>query len=211
MPTVVVNFDVTVDASGTVEVFGQAPATMENVVVCDVELPVTDLYNGDSDAVFEFWEPSDALGDIKGTRKSGWTKGESLRTDLQSIIDGDMDASGAVPFDIYKTGSQSAYYNHESFGRLALSMYAHYLFGHVAATAAITNDDDFITKMNGNDDTAGSGHALLAKKFKDAMATDDPKVRVTEPYVGTYVQVLKDKQTNRSSLITITAEQIEKR
>jgi hypothetical protein len=29
--------------------------------------------------------------------------------------------------------------------------------------------------------------------------------------VGTYVQVLKDKQTNRSSLITITAEQIDNR
>ena len=43
------------------------------------------------------------------------------------------------------------------------------------------------------------------------VAPLDAKVRVTEPYVGTYVQVLKDKQTNRSSLITITAEQIENR
>jgi|GEM_PF-501229 len=43
------------------------------------------------------------------------------------------------------------------------------------------------------------------------VAPLDAKVRVTEPYVGTYIQALKDKQTNRSSLVTITAEQIEKK
>lgn len=43
------------------------------------------------------------------------------------------------------------------------------------------------------------------------VAPLDAKVRVTEPYVGTYIQVLKNKQTNRSSLVTITAEQIERK
>jgi len=40
------------------------------------------------------------------------------------------------------------------------------------------------------------------------VAPLDAKARVTEPYVGTYVHVVKDKQTNRSQLITITAEQL---
>jgi hypothetical protein len=33
-------------------------------------------------------------------------------------------------------------------------------------------------------------------------------VRVTEPYVGTYVQVIKDRQTHRSSILTITADKL---
>lgn len=38
------------------------------------------------------------------------------------------------------------------------------------------------------------------------VAPLDAKARVTEPYVGTYLHVVKNKQTNRSELISITAE-----
>lgn len=40
------------------------------------------------------------------------------------------------------------------------------------------------------------------------VAPLDAKARVTEPYVGTYVHVVKDKKTNRSQLLTISAEHI---
>ncbi len=40
------------------------------------------------------------------------------------------------------------------------------------------------------------------------VAPLDAKARVTEPYVGTYLHVVKDKQTHRSELLSITAEQL---
>lgn len=198
MPPVVVNFDVTVDASGSVEVFGQAPVTLQDVVVCDVTLPAADLYTADSDAVFEFWEPSSALGDIYGARKTVWTKESALRSDLQAIMEGDMDASGAVPFNAAGYLSAEQYYKHESFGRLALSMYAHYLFGHVAATAAITNDATFIENMNGND-VAVASHALLAKKFTDAIREmgDAGVTAIVKQVLGQDAARAKDQDNNQ--------------
>ena len=40
------------------------------------------------------------------------------------------------------------------------------------------------------------------------VAPLDAKARVTEPYVGTYLHVVKDRKTNRSQLLSITAEQL---
>ena len=40
------------------------------------------------------------------------------------------------------------------------------------------------------------------------VAPLDAKARVTEPYVGTYLHVVKNKQTNRSELISITADEL---
>ena len=40
------------------------------------------------------------------------------------------------------------------------------------------------------------------------VAPLDAKARVTEPYVGTYLHVVKDRQTNRSQLLSITAKQL---
>jgi uncharacterized protein YPO0396 len=40
------------------------------------------------------------------------------------------------------------------------------------------------------------------------VAPLDAKARVTEPYVGTYLHVLKNKTTNRSELLSITAEEL---
>lgn len=182
MPSVVVNLNVNVDATGTVEVFGQAPQVLSNVVDCHVTLPAADLYNGDSDAVFEFWEPSSAIGTKLGARKSAWTKSAALKTTLQAIIDGDMDASGAAPFTDYAAGGVSQYYVHESFGRLALSNYAYYLFGHVAATAAITNDTAFISKMNGDGDT----DAKLAEGLRDLIEgmVDADVLEVVKQVIG---------------------------
>ncbi len=40
------------------------------------------------------------------------------------------------------------------------------------------------------------------------VAPLDAKARVTEPYVGTYLHVLKNKETHRSELVAITADEI---
>jgi uncharacterized protein YPO0396 len=40
------------------------------------------------------------------------------------------------------------------------------------------------------------------------VAPLDAKARVTEPYVGFYLHVIKDKQTHRSQLLSITAEEL---
>ena len=40
------------------------------------------------------------------------------------------------------------------------------------------------------------------------VAPLDAKARVTEPYVGTYLHVVKNKQTHRSELLSITAEEL---
>ncbi len=40
------------------------------------------------------------------------------------------------------------------------------------------------------------------------VAPLDAKARVTEPYVGTYIHVVKDKETHRSQLLSITAEEL---
>jgi uncharacterized protein YPO0396 len=41
------------------------------------------------------------------------------------------------------------------------------------------------------------------------VAPLDAKARVTEPYVGTYLHVVKNKETSRSELLAISAEQIQ--
>ena len=40
------------------------------------------------------------------------------------------------------------------------------------------------------------------------VAPLDAKARVTEPYVGTYLHVVKNKQTHRSEILSITAEEL---
>ena len=192
---VVVNFNVNVDASGNVEVFGQGLPDAPNPVVCAVNLPVADLYGSDANAVFEFQEPASALGTRVARRtQAGWTKAEDLRADLNSIINGTMDASGAIPFNDAKYASTEEYYKHETFGRLALSMYAHYLFGHVAATAAITNDQPFMDNMNGNTE----GTALLGKGLKDAVVnmSDADVLAIVEQVLGQDASRAKDQDNN---------------
>ncbi len=166
MPSpVVVNFNVSVDASGSVSVFGEEPHEITNKIVATKSLPVTALYDASGssnsnvlNSLFEFWEGSDST-DIQGTLSGKTVSGNSSVSqgrdytkllpkfvmDLQAVLDAPFDCSGATPFNQYTSTSQ--YYKPDNFGRLALSSYAHYLFGHVAATAAITNDVSFMNAM----------------------------------------------------------------
>jgi hypothetical protein len=175
---VIVNLDVLIDASGSLNVFGQAAPVVTNVITAAVELPVDALYDASGisnlnrlNSLFEFWEPSNALGTRKATLAGKDVAGDSsnkedrdykLMTkrfvlDLQEVLEGNFDCSGASPFSNAKYGDD--YKIQSDFGRLALSTYAHYLFGHIGATAAITNDEQFMRAMLSHDASGNYKHA----------------------------------------------------
>jgi hypothetical protein len=169
---VVVNLNVQVDTSGNLVVFGEQAPTTQNVITATVNLPVRALYDASGasnggllNSLFEFWEPEDALGERRATLSGKDASGIPLSNrdytkmskkfvcDLQAVLDGSFDCSGASPYDDPKYASTTVYNTQSNFGRLALSTYAHYLFGHLAATSAITNDQQFmdamLSKVNG--------------------------------------------------------------
>ena len=69
-----------------------------------------------------------------------------------------------------------------------------------------------VDEMFSRSDDAHSEYALdLFARFGLQLlivAPLDAKARVTEPYVGTYLHVVKNKQTNRSELLSITADEL---
>jgi uncharacterized protein YPO0396 len=68
-----------------------------------------------------------------------------------------------------------------------------------------------VDEMFSRSDDAHAEYALkLFEQFKLHLlivAPLDAKARVTEPFVGTYLHVVKDKTTHKSQLIAITAEE----
>ena len=155
-----INFNILIDASSNIDVFGEGVQIPVNVARPQIFLPLDVLYDisGESlqgtssmpNSIFEFWEPSDNLGIFKGqlavSDSRDYTKMVSkFIMELQRVLDNEFDCSGVYPFnkEIYK----GAYNMQSNFGRLALSVYADKLFGHVDATAAITNDVQFINSM----------------------------------------------------------------
>lgn len=165
MEPVTVNLNVTVEASGELVVMKEGIIAPLNVIVAHVTLPVTFLYdpsgisnNGVENSLIEFWEPSGSPGYISASLsgkdniiasmgRNYSTMVKKLVRGLQYVLEGEFDCSGATPFNNTKYLSNSHYYTHDNFGRVALSSYLHYLFGHVAATAAVTNDQSFIDSM----------------------------------------------------------------
>lgn len=155
---VIVNFNAEIDASGQIRVFGTTPTDISlNVIYPHVTLPVNALYDGSS-ALIEFFEPDNDLGnihvklasspqfDVSNVPSYQYTS-TILAKALQKILVDQFDCSSASPFDDPKYTNNIQYTTHREFGRVALSTYTHYLFGHVAATAAITNDVSFIQDM----------------------------------------------------------------
>ena len=162
MPNVSVNLDVTVDASGQVGVFGQTPSVVGNVAVASITLPTADLYTGSTNGLLRFQQPTVNPDTITAERYSGFTgTAASLAADLKNILAGSFDVSAATPYKTYS----SSYHEVPSFGYLALGAYAHSLFGHVQATAAIDNDVVFVSKMIGD----GVGDASLNQSLASAI------------------------------------------
>jgi hypothetical protein len=166
---VTVNLNVEVNANGQIEVFGAPKPVMTNVVTASCKLPVTALYDSTKNddlgsGLIEFWEPSNDLGNIYA-QLAGYdtnsafkvngiptykTTAAELAKGLQKVLVSELDASAASPFndpDKYGGANADNYRKCSDFGRLALSVYSHYIFGHVDATAAITNDETVMANM----------------------------------------------------------------
>ena len=140
MPAVTVNLNVNVNADSSIDVMSSVADSVATAVVC-VPMPAAAL-----SGFIEFWEPSDALGTIKAQVIASYkTNAFALYDGLDDVINGSMDCSAAP---IYSTYTDTNYTTVSSFGKLALGYVAHSIFGHVQATAAITNDSAFVTNMN---------------------------------------------------------------
>jgi hypothetical protein len=160
---------------------------------------VTALYQASENVgLLELWEPSNDQGNIKvqladlNRLSSGdldltgkyQEAAKRLVTGLNQIFCRGFDCSGAVPFDGYKSSAQ--YYKQRDFGRVALATYAHYIFGHVDATAAITNDKEFVEYILSLNDKGNSEVATeRAAAFKKVDYLTQPVQAWDASYSGT--------------------------
>ncbi len=178
---VTVNFNVNADASGTINVFSQAPTVPnENIIISKITAPVSILYNGINNGLIKFKGSGDTF---TATRDSNFTTTESqITTALNTIITSELDASHSVPFNLPKYNNSSVYQNYASFGHLALASYTDFLLGHVAATAAIDNDTTFIDRMNGESTADAKIASRLAADILSML--DDNCVNITQQVLG---------------------------
>ena len=190
---IAVNFNVEIDASGNIDVFNAAAPQVQNVIVAEHTLPTTALYDPSNfKGLLELWEPSDSQGDIKvqladsdRTITGGYlftgayqTSAKALASGLEGVLCDSFDCSGASPFNGYTNNVE--YYKQRDFGRVALATYAHYMFGHVDATAAITNDKAFVEAMLSLSSAGDSEDAATrAGSYHEAKSDDlDNDVRI---------------------------------
>lgn len=197
-----VNLKNAIDASATIEVFGPSAEVLTNVVVCDISLNHLTLFEDASNGIIEFWEPSGARGTVEARMNADTNKRESLIqalvVSLQDVLTGSMDASGAAPFSSY-TAQNSAYWTYSSFGELALAYAADDLFGHVAATAAITNDTEVVNGFNSNSSVATSvANPAAATQTDQALAQRlGAALYATDDATATYIANTVLKQDAR--------------
>jgi hypothetical protein len=165
-----VNLNILVDASGTIDIFGQEFVAPSNVIVAEVELDSEALYSAEN-SMFEFWEPSDATGTRKAqlaiTEDRDWKLlTRKLANGIQGCLEGVFDVSLATPFSDSKYGA--AHKSVLNFGDLALRSYAHYTLGHVDATAPIGNEATFRAAMLARE--ASRSTEGVSDTFSDAAA-----------------------------------------
>jgi hypothetical protein len=182
-----VNFNVSIDAQSQITLFSHPLVIPQNIIVAERELPVSALYDEDlQKGLLEVWEPSDSQGDIKtqlaNTDSSGnggpdltgayQVASKTFAQGLQAVLCDAFDCSGVNPFSITKYRGIPQYTRQRDFGRVALAYFAHVLFGHVDATAAITNDKAFVESMlslnnYGDDETATGADNRITAWVKD--------------------------------------------
>jgi hypothetical protein len=180
---VIINFNVTVDASSNLTVFGTVAPEVSNVIVPEIKLPVSALYDASTNkGLIEFWEPDSSenliycqLADSSLNENfSGAynTTAKQLACGIQRLLCGRFDCSDAVPFNDSNKYSSAEYYKQRDFGRVALGAFAHDLFGHVDATAAITNDIGFIKSMLSITDDM-YGDAAATQEYNEILSPND--------------------------------------
>lgn len=163
-----VNLGVSVDATQNVELLNRNADSVADAVICTVNLPATTLYDSSSQGVFMFWEGADrstVSGEvIPSGGSNGLTRGGTgLAAGLQDCLTGSLNAAAADIFSTYP----AAYQTPGSIGELALGYAAHRLYGHVAATAAITNDQAIVNYMNGTGEATADLGSLLEAAIYD--------------------------------------------
>jgi hypothetical protein len=191
-----VNLEAVIDISGEVKIFAVPSTTLYNVVVCSNQLAATTLFDASS-GVFELTEPLDSRGDISGfVSSAGRANGSvlngiashpiaALGTGLQGVLTGSLDASAANPFAKYagQGNANNEYTTYASLGELVLSLYASYLFGHPAATAAISNDVALKNHIDGttaSDARAGQSLANAINNLTNAEATNIARAVISQ-------------------------------
>ena len=189
---VVVDFNLNTSTSMGIEVFGEPKATITNKVIAAIQVPVSNLYTSASAALLEFSDVSNVIG---GRRVTAWTSDDKLAlltAAIQASLVGSLDATNAAPFASYAAG----YRTRSSFGDLALASYAHSLFGHVDALAAISNDTTFKTKMNGL--SAGEGQAALGLNLAELILSMSAAeaTNVVKQVIGQDASRAKDTDNN---------------
>jgi hypothetical protein len=135
---------------------------MTNIIVASQTLPVSSLYNSTDNGLLRFKQLSLNSNDITAERNISFTTTEAtIANNIKAVINASFDCSAATPFINYT----NQYHTQSSFGSVSLSAYAHSLFGHVAATAAIDNDTAFVNYIN--NDTISD--AALNKSLANAL------------------------------------------
>lgn len=153
MPTpVIVDLNVMVNADSELIIFTEPPAGGNNIIKAAFNIPSIS-FNG----LIEFWEANG--GDIHShldlTNVNGniayKTTAVSLYNNIKNVLDNSFDCEEAEPFTTAMGATGDNYRYQSNFGKVALGQVANEVFGHVAATAAITNDEAFVTSMLNGD------------------------------------------------------------
>jgi hypothetical protein len=220
-----VNFEITIEGNSKLDIFGQAKEAVSNPIVAEVGLPVNALYDASGNyGLVEFWEPKsdpDSIYVSLANKSSKYMDDEGVEQTLdltgkykesakrlvrglQRVLCGAFDCSGAVPYNAEKYAGIDEYTKQRDFGRVALGAFAHFLFGHVDATSAITNDVAFIAKMLSlNASTVPAVKTAVTTErnwkdgslFKDQALAEGSRLRVaqyskTTPLLGTEVHAM---------------------
>jgi hypothetical protein len=180
-----VNFNVEVGADGNLTVFGDQFLPPTNVIIAERRLPVNALYDGIAKkGLIELWEPSAdpdniycKLASTNNTSQGGYDFTNSYRETLKKLAKGlqyilcdKMDCVYAAPYLDSKYAGIPEYTNQRDFARVALGAFAHFLFGHIDATAGITNDTNFIISMLSLNESANGISAAINENEGGATA-----------------------------------------
>lgn len=215
MPAVTVNLDVQIDVNSGVTVFGKAVPTIANPIIADTKLSASAL-NG----LIEFWEPSTAVGTIQshldlelvgevGSQIASYkASAVSLYGGLKTVLAGNFDCRQAEPYKTDASGNLSYYSALGGFGKVALGQVAHAVFGHVAATAAITNDSEFVTAILAETAPASANWAAINAAVQSAAAPNLANALVKTLVLKGFSGESEIKDSNDASALTLIAEQV---
>ena len=211
-----VDFSVLIDANSDLELRTQGLPTMVNVIVADVNMNASS-FNG----LIEFWEPSGSanLGEINShfdldldanDVESYKLRAVDLYNDLVEVLAGEFGCKDAKPFttDVSDAQVRADHYDAlPNFGRVALAQVAHAVLGHVAATALITNDQDFMDHMLENTSPTSCAHIIESSQsnIQANLAATLVKALLSKGYTAEFDAVI-DGDNDASDLTAIVKQ-----